>query len=481
MSALQFLEDLCTRAPALAEGSLTLADLYNKKCAPAAWLSPRFSFTTTLTHTPRCLLSPRLPCPCGVQTLFYADAHLRLSHRFSHVPPFAVPFPPIRRLYHQLTEAIWAFVRIPALSQNSELLFHFYQTFILDISKKVDKLKLSQIAYFVAERQSGIFLFFAPVEFFYNALSLLFLFLCYPIAADAVKMLTELHDKLKSDLQSDIYLDAASATFLTQIDQEKTKFYYITHFIFYYFVYLYVAYIHMFHLLIYIRENLDKLQSKIDSVTGLEPVVYAQFYNLCLKYYEVSYFVSSRRCLLFFTCFFTAVQLRGDFEKYYENGIVYLSYADLDEIAEEQKRQFSQKLALACLLGRSKFNFGELVFLRFPFSHLSFRSVFLLFLTTSCVSIQLQSQIAPFIKESDNALYSILETFNKGDVKLFEKQFEESGKSIVSFPPFCFPSVNLLFCEYFLAKRCIFYFILPFVCFLNVIVSQYTGIAFQKS
>ena len=72
----------------------------------------------------------------------------------------------MRRLYHQLTEAIWAFIRIPALSQNSELLFHFYQTFILDISKKVDKLKLSQIAYFVAERQSGIFLFFAPVEFF---------------------------------------------------------------------------------------------------------------------------------------------------------------------------------------------------------------------------------------------------------------------------------------------------------------------------
>lgn len=55
-------------------------------------------------------------------------------------------------------------------------------------------------------------------------------------------MLTELHDKLKSDLQSDIYLDAASATFLTQIDQEKTKFYYITHFIFYYFAYLMFIY-----------------------------------------------------------------------------------------------------------------------------------------------------------------------------------------------------------------------------------------------
>lgn len=36
-------------------------------------------------------------------------------------------------------------------------------------------------------------------------------------------MLTELHETLKNDLQSDIYLASASATFLVQINQEKAK------------------------------------------------------------------------------------------------------------------------------------------------------------------------------------------------------------------------------------------------------------------
>jgi len=87
------------------------------------------------------------------------------------------------------------------------------------------------------------------------------------------------------------------------------------------------------------KDTLDEVKTQLEGVTGIDSTVYAAFYHASLDYYK-------------------AKSLALEF---YRNGLLYLAYANLDTIPEQEKVSLAFDLSLAALIGESIYNFQELV------------------------------------------------------------------------------------------------------------------------
>eukprot|EP01105_Mastigella_eilhardi_P005453 TRINITY_DN17157_c0_g1_i1.p1 TRINITY_DN17157_c0_g1~~TRINITY_DN17157_c0_g1_i1.p1 ORF type:complete len:386 (-),score=133.37 TRINITY_DN17157_c0_g1_i1:45-1202(-) len=126
------------------------------------------------------------------------------------------------------------------------------------------------------------------------------------------------------------------------------------------------------------KESMEKAQQNMEGVAGLEAVVYTQFYKLCVELYKVQH----------------------DVEQFFESGVQYLHYVDLNQISVEEQRTMMLDLAMAAITAPAIYSFGEL--LGHPMSK------------------QLQSwpQYA--------WLYDLLTAFNCGDIHAYKRLFEQS-------------------------------------------------------
>eukprot|EP01102_Stenamoeba_stenopodia_P013140 TRINITY_DN4217_c0_g1_i1.p1 TRINITY_DN4217_c0_g1~~TRINITY_DN4217_c0_g1_i1.p1 ORF type:complete len:385 (+),score=86.79 TRINITY_DN4217_c0_g1_i1:190-1344(+) len=87
------------------------------------------------------------------------------------------------------------------------------------------------------------------------------------------------------------------------------------------------------------KDILDDIKTQLEGVTGIDSTVYAAYYHASLQYYKV----------------------KGLALEFYRNGLLYLAYANLDTLPEQERVSLAFDLSLAALIGDSIYNFQELL------------------------------------------------------------------------------------------------------------------------
>ncbi|XP_051119118.1 26S proteasome non-ATPase regulatory subunit 13 homolog B [Andrographis paniculata] len=226
-----------------------------------------------------------------------------------------------RKLWHQLTLKLEQFVAL-AVFQAGDALIQLYQNFITDFETKINLLKLAHFAVLVSRK--------------------------YSEKEAAINYLEGVIEKLRNTREARIeepilYVKMQIGLFkLEQGDQKECK------------------------------NLLEEGKSTLDSMTDIDPSVYASYYWVSSQYHKS----------------------RQEFAEFYRNALLYLAYTSVESLSESFKLDLAFDLSLSALLGDNIYNFGELL------AH-------------------------PIIKSLSGTpvewLYYILEAFNSGDLVRYQE------------------------------------------------------------
>ncbi|XP_070058065.1 26S proteasome non-ATPase regulatory subunit 13 homolog B-like [Nicotiana tomentosiformis] len=226
-----------------------------------------------------------------------------------------------RKLWHQLTLKLDQFVSLP-LFQAGDALIQLYDNFITDFETKINLLKLAHFAVIVSRQ--------------------------YPEKEAAIGYLEGVTEKLRNTKETRIeepilYIKMQIALFkLEQGDQKECQ------------------------------KLLDEGKTTLDSMTDIDPSVYASYYWVSSQYHKA----------------------RQDFAEFYKSSLLYLAYTSVESLSESFKLDLAFDLSLSALLGDNIYNFGEL--LAHPI---------------------IQSLVGTKVEW----LYYILEAFNTGDLVRYQQ------------------------------------------------------------
>ncbi|KAJ6426908.1 hypothetical protein OIU84_022492 [Salix udensis] len=226
-----------------------------------------------------------------------------------------------KKLWHQLTLKLEQFVAL-AVFQAGDALIQFYQNFITDFETKINLLKLAHFAVIVSRR--------------------------YTEKDAAISYLEGVIEKLQATREQRIeepvlYIKMQIAIFkLEQGDQKECK------------------------------RHLEDGKSTIDSMTDIDPSVYASYYWVSSQYYKH----------------------RQEFAEFYKSALLYLAYTSVESLSDSFKLDLAFDLSLSALLGDNIYNFGELL------AHPIIKSL-------------LGTQV--------EWLYYILQAFNSGDLVCYQE------------------------------------------------------------
>jgi len=120
------------------------------------------------------------------------------------------------------------------------------------------------------------------------------------------------------------------------------------------------------------KKLLDDGKTTLDSMTDIDPSVYASYYWVSSQYYKS----------------------RQEFAEFYKSALLYLAYTSVESISESFKLDLAFDLSLAALLGENIYNFGELL------AHPIIKSL---------------------LGTKVEWLYHILEAFNSGDLVRYQE------------------------------------------------------------
>ncbi|XP_076937715.1 26S proteasome non-ATPase regulatory subunit 13 homolog A-like isoform X1 [Bidens hawaiensis] len=226
-----------------------------------------------------------------------------------------------RKLWHQLTLKLEQFVAL-AVFQAGDALIQLYQNFITDFETKINLLKLAHFAVIVSRQ--------------------------YSEKDAAIGYLEEVIEKLRATKEARIeepivYIKMQIAIFnLEKGDQKECK------------------------------NLLDDGKSTLDSMTDIDPSVYANYYWVTSQYHKA----------------------RQEFAEFYKSSLLYLAYTSVESLSDSFKLDLAFDLSLSALLGDNIYNFGELL------AHPIIKSL-------------LGTQV--------EWLYYLLEAFNNGDLVRYQK------------------------------------------------------------
>ncbi|KAL5538954.1 hypothetical protein UlMin_042993 [Ulmus minor] len=226
-----------------------------------------------------------------------------------------------KKLWHQLTLKLDQFVAL-AVFQAGDALIQLYHNFITDFETKINLLKLAHFAVIVSRQ--------------------------YPEKEAAISYLEGVIEKLRVTREQRIeepilYIKMQIAVFkLEQGDQKECK------------------------------KLLDDGKSTLDSMTDIDPSVYANYYWVSSQYYKV----------------------RQEFAEFYKSALLYLAYTSVESLSDSFKLDLAFDLSLSALLGDNIYNFGELL------AHPIIKSL---------------------IGSKVEWLYYILEAFNSGDLVRYQE------------------------------------------------------------
>lgn len=239
-----------------------------------------------------------------------------------------------RKLWHQLTLKLEQFVALPVF-QAGDALIHLYNNFITDFETKINLLKLSHFAVIVSRR--------------------------YSENDAAINYLQGIIEKLRNTKEMCIeepilYIKMQIAVYkLEQGDQKECQ------------------------------NLLEDGKSTLDSMTDIDPSVYASYYWISSQYHKS----------------------RQEFAEFYKNALLYLAYTSVQSLSESFKLDLAFDLALSALLGENIYNFGELL------AHPIIKSL---------------------LGTKVEWLYYILEAFNSGDLVRYQELCRVHGAALSAQP-----------------------------------------------
>ncbi|CAI9772260.1 unnamed protein product [Fraxinus pennsylvanica] len=239
-----------------------------------------------------------------------------------------------RKLWHQLTLKLEQFVALPVF-QAGDALIQLYNNFITDFETKINLLKLSHFAVVVSRR--------------------------YPENDAAIDYLQGIIEKLRNTKEIRIeepilYIKMQIAVYkLEQGDQKECQ------------------------------NLLEDGKSTLDSMTDIDPSVYASYYWISSQYHKS----------------------RQEFAEFYKNALLYLAYTSVQSLSESFKLDLAFDLALSALLGENIYNFGELL------AHPIIKSL---------------------LGTKVEWLYYILEAFNSGDLVCYQELCRVHGAALSAQP-----------------------------------------------
>ncbi|KNA22296.1 hypothetical protein SOVF_035360 [Spinacia oleracea] len=193
-----------------------------------------------------------------------------------------------KKLWHQLTLELEKFVAL-AVFQAGDALIQLYHNFITDFETKINLLKLAHFAVIVSRQ-------YAEKE----------------AAIGYLEGVTEkLHATKENRIEEPVlYIKMQIALFkLEQGEQKECK------------------------------KLLDNGKTTLDSMTDIDPSVYATFYWVSSQYHKA----------------------RQEFAEFYKNALLYLAYTSVESLSESFKLDLAFDLSLSALLGENIYNFGELL------------------------------------------------------------------------------------------------------------------------
>ncbi|AED95276.1 Proteasome component (PCI) domain protein [Arabidopsis thaliana] len=239
-----------------------------------------------------------------------------------------------KKLWHQLTLKLEQFIAL-AVFQAGDALIQFYHNFITDFETKINLLKLAHFAVVVSRQ--------------------------YSEKEAAVSYLESVIEKLRATKEPRItepiiYIETQKALFkLEQGDQKECK------------------------------KILDDGKSSLDSMTDIDPSVYANFYWVSSQYHKC----------------------RQEFSDFYKSALLYLAYTSVEDLSESFKLDLAFDLSLSALLGENIYNFGELL------AHPILKSL---------------------LGTNVEWLYHILQAFNHGDLVQYQELCRVHNASLIAQP-----------------------------------------------
>ncbi|XP_073302860.1 26S proteasome non-ATPase regulatory subunit 13 homolog B-like [Primulina huaijiensis] len=193
-----------------------------------------------------------------------------------------------RKLWHELTLKLEQFVAL-AVFQAGDALIQLYHNFITDFETKINLLKLAHFAVIISRQ-----------------------YLEKEAAIDYLEgVIAKLRDTKEVRIEEPIlYIKIQMGTLkLEQGDQKECK------------------------------KLLDEGKCTLDSMTDIDPSVYASFYWVSSQYHKS----------------------RQEFAEFYKSALLFLAYTALDSLSESFKLDLAFDLSLSALLGENIYNFGELL------------------------------------------------------------------------------------------------------------------------
>ncbi|KAH7514851.1 26S proteasome non-ATPase regulatory subunit 13 homolog A [Ziziphus jujuba] len=193
-----------------------------------------------------------------------------------------------KKLWHQLTLKLEQFVAL-AVFQAGDALIQLYHNFITDFETKINLLKLAHFAVIVSRQ--------------------------YSEKDAAISYLDGVIEKLRATREQRIeepilYIKMQIAIFkLEQGDQKECK------------------------------KLLEDGKTTLDSMTDIDPSVYANFYWVSSQYHK----------------------FRQEFAEFYKSALLYLAYTSVESLSDSFKLDLAFDLSLSALLGDNIYNFGELL------------------------------------------------------------------------------------------------------------------------
>jgi 26S proteasome regulatory subunit N9 len=239
-----------------------------------------------------------------------------------------------RKLWHQLTLKLEQFLALTVF-QAGDALIQLYNNFITDFETKINLLKLAHFAVIVSRQYSD--------------------------KDAAIGYLEGVIEKLRATRELRIeepvlYIKMQRALFELERGNQKEC-----------------------------KKLLEDGKSTLDSMTDVDPSVYASYYWVSSQYYKS----------------------RQEFADFYKSALLYLAYTSDDSLSESFKLDLAFDLSLSALLGESIYNFGELL------AH-------------------------PIVKSLTGTkvewLYYILEAFNTGDLVRYQELCQVHRASLSAQP-----------------------------------------------
>ncbi|KAL2525290.1 26S proteasome non-ATPase regulatory subunit 13B [Abeliophyllum distichum] len=239
-----------------------------------------------------------------------------------------------RKLWHQLTLKLEQFVALPVF-QADDALIQLYNNFITDFETKINLLKLAHFAVIVSRQ--------------------------YPEKDATINYLEGVIEKLRNTKEMRIeepilYIKMQIAVYkLEQGDQKECK------------------------------NLLEEGKSTLDSMTDIDPSVYASYYWISSQYHKS----------------------RQEFAEFYQSALLYVAYTSVESLSESFKLDLAFDLSLSALLGENIYNFGEL-------------------LAHPIIKNLLETKV--------EWLYYILEAFNSGDLVHYQELCRVHGAALSAQP-----------------------------------------------